>query len=88
MFQQTSRVLARLALCTTALAVTACGIPKEQYDKDLAELNATLSKKSADDLAAAKAACDQNLADHDAACATAKSEASRKAAGSGTGTRT
>ena len=80
MFQQTSRVLSRLALCVSTLAVTACGIPKEQYDKDLADLNATLSQKAADDLAAAKAACDQTLADHDAACASAKSDASRKSA--------
>ena len=71
---------ARALVLGTALAVTACGIPKEQYDKDLADLNLTLAKKSADDLGAAKAACDQNLADRDAAYATSKADAARKAA--------
>lgn len=68
--------------CVMASAMTTagCGIPKEQYDKDLADLNATLSQKGADDLAASKAACDQNLADRDAAYNAAKTEAARKAA--------
>ena len=69
--------LAGLALL---LITTACGIPKEQYDKDLADLNATLAKKGADDLTSAKSACEQNLADRDAAYAAAKAEAARKAA--------
>lgn len=75
-----SRRLTRSLVAGTALAVSACGIPKEQYDKDLANLNTTLSKKAADDLGAAKATCDQNLADRDAACASAKADAARKAA--------
>ncbi len=80
MVSHSSRFFARALVAATALSVVACGIPKEQYDKDLAELNTTLAKKAADDLGAAKAACDQNLADRDAAYTTAKSDAARKAA--------
>ena len=80
MFVLSNRFLRSALLAATTVSVVACGIPKEQYDKDLADLNATLSKKGADDLGAAKAACDQNLADRDAAYATAKSDAARKAA--------
>ena len=80
MFSLNSHLLSRALLVGAALSVAACGIPKEQYDKDLADLNASMSKKSADDLGAAKAACDQNLADRDAAYATAKADATRKAA--------
>jgi chemotaxis protein MotB len=79
MFLFSDRILRSALIAGTALAVTACGIPKEQYDKDLADLNATLAKKGADDLSAAKAACDQNLADRDAAYASAKADAARKA---------
>ncbi len=80
MFCLNSRFLGRALVLGAAVSVAACGIPKEQYDKDLADLNATLSKKAADDLGAAKAACDQNLADRDAAYATSKADAARKAA--------
>ncbi len=75
-----SRFLGRALSVGAALSVVACGIPKDQYDKDLADLNATLSKKAADDLGAAKAACDQNLADRDAACTSSKADTARKAA--------
>lgn len=80
MLKIASRFTTRALLLAAAVSVTACGIPKEQYDKDLADLNASLSKKAADDLGAARAACDQNLADRDAAYANAKTEAARKAA--------
>ncbi len=80
MFSLSFRFLGRALVLGTALSVVACGIPKEQYDKDLADLNASMGKKAADDLGSAKAACDQNLADRDAAYATAKADAARKAA--------
>lgn len=68
------------AYVVSAVALSACGVPKEQYDKDLNDLKASMTQKSAEELAAARAACDQNTADRDAAYANAKAEAARKAA--------
>ena len=76
-----SRFVARALTAGTVLAVAACSaIPKDQYDKDLANQKALLSKQAADELGAAKAACDQNIADHEASYTTAKTDAARKAA--------
>lgn len=77
MKNQTSALLIALLL---PLTMTACGIPEEQYKKDMANLTDTLNKKSAEELAAEKAKCEAARAAAEAAnAATEKDRAARAA---------